>query len=221
MKQYSIRVSPSDQKKNLQRFNRCLYGVSVGVVNQHIEDILKGYRWASEKFKRCCILLGDSLYRFTLQIQKGVNLEESETLARDSGNQLLEEISLRLTSVPEVIRCSDVLKTMLFKEKQKEIYILNSTNDRFRDSIAKDALSFVERQARKGRLAILRRKALDLAIFYLIEEVAIYSCLADQGWLIDVYQGDELPTLAKIISGEIPGVEGSLTKRINISLHSR
>lgn len=221
MKRYSIKVTPKEQHEHLGSFDKCLYGVSVGAINKRTEDLLEGLRWASASFKRCCILLGDSLYRFTLQIQKGVNPEEAERLSLGCGQELLGQIISRLTRLPEIIRCSDILATPRFAEYLEEIEVLHSRNSSFSNSIANDALLFVERQANKGRLAISKESAIELAIFYLLEEVAIYGCLAEQGWLVDVYQGEELPTLAKIICGEIPGFEGPLTKRINISLRLR
>ncbi len=221
MKRISVKVVPAERKDHLNSLDKCLYGVSVGAVNMRIADVLDGYRWASANFKRCCILLGDSLYRFTIQIQKDVSAKDAERLAKASGQQLVEQILSRITRLPEIIRCSDVRATPRFIEYVHEIMALYSKNAGFRDSISSDALCFIKRQAQKGRLSISEEASIELATSYLIEEIAIYGCLAEQGWLVDVYLGDELPSLAKISCNEIPGFEGAITQRINISLRLR
>lgn len=221
MKRISARIIPEKFRNKLSGFEKCLYGVSVGAVNQNIDDIISGYLWARLKFKRCCILLGDSLYRFTIQIQRAATPEEAAQLARQCGNVIAEQMFSRLQDLPEIIRCSDILSSPHFSIHKNKIEALYIRNELLNASIVSDATNFVERQVQKSRLKISEHKAIDLATSYLIEEIAIYSYLADQGWLVDVYKGDELPTLAKIISGEISGIDGALTNRINISLRLR
>lgn len=221
MRRFAIKTTPPDKSSQLREIDQCLYGVSVGAFNKQIEDILEGYRWARANFRRCCILLGDSLYRFTLQIQRDISSEEAGRIALASGQELAEQMFSRLPRTPEIIRCSDVLANPRFSEFLHETRALHEQNSALRDSLASDAQIFVRRQAQKERLAISATDAVELAVSYLIEEVAIYGCLAEQGWIIDVYLGEELPTLAKIMSGEIPGVTGPLSQRINVSLRFR
>lgn len=221
MRRFAIKTTPHDKISQLKEFDKCLYGVSVGAVNKHIEDILEGYRWAQANFRRCCILLGDSLYRFTVQIQRGISSEEAGRVALFSGKKLAEQMVSRLPRIPEIIRCSDVLANPRFSEYLHETQTLHDRNSALRDSLEDDAQIFVRRQAQKGRLAVSVEDAVELAVSYLIEEVAIYGCLAEQGWIVDIYLGEELPTLSKIISGDIPGVTGPLSRRINVSLRAK
>ncbi len=218
MRRFAIKTTPQGKSSKLEDFDRCLYGVSVGATNKKIEDILEGYRWARANFQRCCILLGDSLYRFTIQIQRNISSEEAARIAFTSGQKLVEQVFSRLPCIPEIIRCSDILANPRFSEYLHEIQALYEINHTFRESLNNDAQTFVRRQEKKERLAISVSDAVEIATSYLIEEIAVYGCLAEQGWVVDVYLGDELPTLAKIISGEICDVTGPLSQRINVSL---
>lgn len=218
MKRVVVTTTPKSARLHMNSFDRCLYGVSVGSTNKPIEEILTGYRWAQANFKRCSILLGDSLYRFTLQIQQGCNSQEAVQLALKSGSAIAEKLISFLPRLPEIIRCGDVLANPRFEEYHNEIQKLYQNNTVFKSSIENDANTFVSRQASKDRLALTKSQSLDLAISYLIEEIAIYGCLAEQGWLVDVYLGKELPTLSKIITGDIVGTTDHLSKRVNISL---
>lgn len=56
---------------------------------------------------------------------------------------------------------------------------------------------------------------------YLREEVAVYLALAREGWLTDVYLGEELPTPARIMKLQIDDAPEELARRVNISLHTR
>jgi len=217
----SASVTPPSLKAELSGFDRCLYAVSIGGHNKPIEDVLQGYRWAIGHFGRCGILLGDSLYRFTLQIQRGSNPKLARQLARKAGQRTLDQIVSQLTRLPEVIRSSDILTHARFKEYLEEVHALYDTNRPFRESVQSDARVFVSRQSARGRLALPESEAMDIASAYLVEEVAIYGCLAEEGWLVDVYLGAELPTLQRFITGELSGTSAPLHKRVNVALRIR
>jgi tRNA-dependent cyclodipeptide synthase len=218
MRRLSASIKPASARGELQRFDRCLYAVSIGGANKPIEDVVEGYRWALGHFPRVCILLGDSLYRFTLQIQHAVEAKAAVEEAHRYSQAVLHALFERVEKVPEVIRCSDVLKHAQFSKNNQEVQDLFENEPRFRASIVADAGEFVHRQALRGRLGVPIEVATALASAYLIEEVAIYGCLAQQGWLVDVYLGSELPTLEKFIAGEFISSTVPLDRRVNVGL---
>ena len=156
-----------------------------------------------------------------MQIQRGQNPKAAKQLAQKAGQRILEQILSQLTLLPEVIRTSDMLAHARFKEHLKEVRTLYDTNWSFHESVQSDALAFVNRQALRGRLGLSEPEAVDLAAAYLVEEIAVYSCLAEEGWLVDVYLGAELPTLLRFINGELSGTSAPLHKRINVALRIR
>ncbi|WP_250510335.1 tRNA-dependent cyclodipeptide synthase [Caballeronia sp. GACF4] len=220
MKGFRYKLISNDKDIDFAKVDRCLYGVSVGT-ELKIDRIIDGYFWARENFSRCRILIGDSLFRFTIQIQSGCDAKSALKQSADQGERVLNNILTQIAHKPEVVRCSEIMKDSVFYKYKKNVENLYADNMHFKSSLEDDALNFVRRQAKKGRLAIPETEAINISIFYLVEEIAIYSLLADQGWRVDVYLGQEVPTLAKIISGEIPDISGSLLDRVNVSIRTR
>lgn len=132
-------------------------------------------------------------------------------------NDLLAGIS----TDAQVIRCSAVMDRSDFGPALEEIRSFHESSEHFRESVTSDAMMFVDRQTRQGRLAVSREHALDLAIHYLHEEIAVYLLLARDGWLVDVYIGNELPTLERITMGQIEHAPQVLTERVNVALRLR
>jgi len=217
---FRAKVTPQQHLDELRRGNS-LYGVSIGSSNKSSDLVRAGYEWTTHHFDRCAILLGDSLFRITLKIQKGLDPSSAVVAAQEAGNSVLATLIGGFETPPEVFRCSDIMRTAEFGPALHQITKLFDTQSVFRGSIRSDAFSFVERQSVRGRLAIDRETAIDLAIHYLHEEIAVYLVLAEQGWLIDVYIGHELPTLARIIDGNILNAPEALRRRINVSLRPR
>jgi hypothetical protein len=61
-------------------------------------------------------------------------------------------------------------------------------------------------------------EAIDISSQYLLEEVAVFSALAEEGWNIEVYPGPELGVLVEIAQGNFKDIPAGLKKRINIEL---
>ncbi len=221
MRRVSISVTPPERRTELTKHNKCLYGVSVGLTSISIEDHIVALSWIANNFKQHGILLGDSLYRFTLQIQKGLTPTQAEISTKEYGNKQMELLNDHLSLLPKVIRCSDILHKQTFTKDLKVVREWFRNNPDFQSSVTNDAIFFISRQTKAGRLATSEGKAIELATSYLLEEIAIYHHLASEGWLVDAYLGKELPTLAKIIQADIPGSYGQLTNRTNISLRLR
>ena len=199
----------------------CLFGVSVGTPNFSLRKLKEGFQWSEKRFDVCHILLGDSLCRFTLRIQKGLTHSEAEVESSALGYSLIHELSQALGYSPTVIKCSEVLKDRDFSDAYNFIKHQCQINSLFADSVLSDAKEFVTRQIKTQRLAVNEVEAIDLSREYLMEEIAIYHFLALQGWLVDIYCGKELPTLVRLIDGEILCKNSPLSERINISLTVR
>lgn len=217
---FRAKITPPQQLVDLQGL-KCLYGVSIGSKDQSVQLVKHGYGWALAHFPRCAILLGDSLYRITLQIQNGIEPRVAQSTATAAGDSVLSELLKGTRTNVEVIRCSFMMAQPEFGPVLEEIKTLHESNKHFRESVTSDALMFVDRQFRKGRLAVTREQALDLAIQYLHEEIAVYLLLGTEGWLVDVYLGHELPTLERITLGEIKHAPDILRQRVNVALRLR
>jgi len=201
----------------------CLFPISVGARDKDVEDVASAYLWAKDRYNIKAILLGDGLYKITLRICRNLNLSESEKIAIAEGQELLERFSDKIGDGREisVYKTSDIQKTIEFKRCCKIIDALYENDLEFRRAVDDNARHFVERQRDHGCLRIDEFEAINLSIFYLIQEIAVYLFLAEQGWFFEVYLGQEIPALVKIMTGKVPAAPAALKRRVNIGLQKK
>jgi tRNA-dependent cyclodipeptide synthase len=217
-----FRSSITPKHANLDYYKKFIYSVSIGAGNKCLSDIMDAYIWVSQKYPSNKILLGDGLYRITLRITENLSEYEAERRAKRAGDDLML-CFLRELGVTDskVIRTTKLLSQPDFEGAFDRIDSLYETNSLFRTSVVSDAEYYVNRQSERGRLKISKAKGTDLSISYLKQEIAVYLLLAERGWLADIYLGREIPTLAKIMRGEIPEAPEKLKQRINIGLKKK
>lgn len=201
---------------------KSLYGISVGARCKSISEVAGGFKWAIKFFPNCDILIGDGLYRITLQIREGVDETIALGRAIEEGQKLLDEFrSVLKEPLPIVFRSSEIINNAIFPSAINAIDNLFKCDTDFSNSVRLDAGEFVDRQARRNCLQMEYGRAVQLAIRYLKEEIAIYLLMAQRGWLQDIYLGNELPTLLRIMKGDIPAAPAPLKRRINIALRAK
>jgi tRNA-dependent cyclodipeptide synthase len=195
----------------------------VSVPQHHaIADLVDGYRWTLAHFAECAVLVGDGLYRHTLCALRGLDPMAAVQAAQEEGDELLRQFEREYgRPIGRLVRTTALLRTGAFRDAHAAIVRLYDENTSFAAAVARDAQAFSHRQALHGHLAVPESTATAFAIKCLQEEVAVYLALARDGWLLDVYLGQELPTLARIIKHRIDGAPDELVRRINISLRTR
>ena len=207
---------------NFDNYKRFTYSVSVDVGNRCLSNIVRAYIWASQRYPIKSILLGDGLYKITLLITENLNKHEAERRAKRAGDDLLLYFFKELgVANSKVIRTTELLLDPDFEDAFDRIKSLYETNSLFRASVDSDAAYYVNRQSDRGTLKVSKAEGTNLSIFYLKQEIAVYLLLAERGWLADIYLGQEIPTLAKIMRGEIPEAPEKLKERIHIGLKKK
>ena len=207
---------------DLAQYREFLYTVSVGAFNRSVVDLVEAYLWASKKYPIKAILLGDGLYKISLCITEGLDTKEAETRAMKTGNELICYFfkELYIDDI-EVIKTSELLSKFTCLFAFKRIKFLYLSDFLFRVSVEEDARLYVERQKERGTLRVSETEGFNLSIFYLLQEIAVYLLLAEQGLLADIYLGQEIPTLAKIMRGEILAAPDALKQRVNVGLQEK
>lgn len=204
--------------------SKWFYTISVTKDLSRLADVVSGYVWTrGHEDINSALLIGDSLFRITLEINEGLSESDAAEHAKEASEKYLAAFcsSARETYniVPgQIFRTSALRESACYEKCFAEIIGLYSQSAPFRVMVRADAVGFVDRQARRSRLNIAQRKAEDLSTTYLLEEISIYLMLAKQGWLCDVYLGHEVPTLKKIMAGNIPEAPAELKNRMNVSL---
>jgi tRNA-dependent cyclodipeptide synthase len=179
--------------------------------------------WATEMFDSCLIVVGDYLRRHNEQILNGLAPDAAAEAAIAAGDRFLETTAslfdLYSRQKVQVIRWRECLDYKEYAESRAMLDELFATDERFRESLRKDALSFVDRQNQRNRdLAAAEQEAVDVSCRYLLEEIAVFSALSEQGRKVELYPGPELEVLVDIAEGKFENIPRGLKERINVEL---
>lgn len=196
---------------------RCTFVVSVGSHGPDLDALCAGWDWTKDRFETCAMLVGDSLQRLTIEATEAAPPDLASAEAKRRATDLIAQLEAARPHAT-IIRTSEVIKDAAFGRWAGRFEEALARLPAFRRMIGHDARAFCERQQRQGRLASSFEKAFSLAVRYLVEEVAIYAVLAEQGWLAETYLGNELNSLAGFMRGEFPGVAPALERRTHVSL---
>src|ERR1700737_4314998 len=159
---FKVRTVPKRVPVEELKECKALYTVSVGAAGKSLTEIIDGNRWRSETFRASSILLGDGLFRITLQITDGLEERAASAAAKTAGDRTLEELIRHSRLSAGYIRSSSVMGGPEFFDTLKVVRDVRNRQPGFAASIHADAEVFVERQSRKNRLKIDRKEALAL-----------------------------------------------------------
>ena len=89
----------------------CLLGLSLNNEQFSLPKLQSMAAWIDQRFRKCRILVGDSIFRLTLQINEQLDEGASLEKARQIGNTTIEQIMYIFDSAVdcqfEIMRCSD------------------------------------------------------------------------------------------------------------------
>jgi tRNA-dependent cyclodipeptide synthase len=213
-------VAPAEQRASVDKIDRCILGVSLGGGNAlefHGAKLEATVRWIASRATRCCVLVGDSLGRISLEVREGLAPEVAEREARALGRRYAAETEaiFRHYTTDEVsfeIRYgTDYADHRSFRPYLHEVHTLYRENDAFRALVHAFGGVYQARTARSltSSDAALSEHWLRLAHDYLLEEIALFACLAEDGWPVLVYPGS-IDSIIEVAEGRHPGVPAPL-----------
>lgn len=171
-----------------ERLDGCMVGFSLGNPQFTFAKVAAMAEWIEKRFKRCVILIGDNIYRLTLQIKEGLSEEEALHTALKIGRERMSEVgsifgskrNCHFTFAP----CSEMASHPDYNELYRHLEFLYQDNANFAQSVEKFSGLFLNRQGREDEQHILLSKK------YLFEEFAIMACAYRDGFRTFVYPGD-------------------------------
>lgn len=214
------RVAPARLRESVDKLDRCILGVSLGGSNAatfHGAKLEAIVRWIASRAKHCCVLVGDSLGRISLQVREGLEPEAAEREARALGRRYVAETEALFQ------RYSTGQVTFEFKYGTEyaahpgfEPYLGNvrahyRDDETFRQLVHGFGDQYLERTLRSvGRGEASADERLHrLAREYLIEEIALLACFAADGWPALVYPGS-IDSISEIAEGRYPALPAPL-----------
>ena len=187
-------VAPENLRENLQNYPRCFLGVSLQTTNSSTAKIMSQVEWISRRFKHCAIFIADGIHRLTLQIKEKLSEEQALNKALRLGRELIEYNSLLLDRYRklcnfEFVLASEIQKSSNYAKYYRQLNNLYQEDRKFSYSVDSFARNFLFR----GQ-SIKDRKRQDhyfsMSRQYLLEEMAIFTCLAEQNLTTFIYPGD-------------------------------
>jgi len=147
----------------------------------------------SGKFDRSLVIIGDYLRRYNEHIFNGLTGPAAESAALLAGDLFLQKTSsvFRKFTEPQfqLVRWKDCLQSNEYKSSKAILDKLFTSDEAFRASVQKDALSFIKRQKKRNQpLKASSEESIEISSMYLLEEIAVFSALSEQGWNVELYR---------------------------------
>lgn len=209
-------VIPKRRTEEALSAKAAVYSVSLGLDETHVSLTIEGYKWVLGHFTNVIVCLGDNpLLETSLKIQ-GI----STAVAKERGSQIAAKAISKLNEIKAdstFALASELIRDPLFQGKLDQVRQAYQMDDVLQAAVTRDADKYVQRLKRQSRLGLPSSDALELARDYILFEIAMYSHLAERGYSVDVYVGEELWTLRQFLYGRMNCLP-ELAKRMFISL---
>lgn len=206
---------------------RCMLGVSMGNANFEGARLEASIDWISERFQHCAVVLGDSVYRLTLELLEGLDpaAARARALAEGEAFEKLYAPLLRQYGKAcqfEFIRFSQVEQDPRFAAHHQALLAMEREDAAFRQSIEDFANLYLGRGDKldANPFAVPTQRAAEIASAYLIEESALFCVLEEMGWPTLVYPGS-IASIADLCEGRFAGTPAPLTRMAFLSLELR
>jgi len=223
------KVIPNISTDELFSYKKCFIGISLENPVFEGDSFCAILHWIVEKFDQTLVVVGDYLCRYNELILNGSDEDMAAKASSGLGDsfilkteQLFERLLKNQNDPKEKIRLTrwqSHLETDEYKKSKTILDNLFLSDPGFRAAVEKDASGFVKRLIKRNKtLVVSGEKALRLSCEYLLEEIAVFSALSEQGWRVELYPGSELGVLVYIARGKCLNVPHGLTKRISVEL---
>lgn len=202
---------------------KCFLGVSLSnpfFQGKHLERVLK---WIDENFAECQIVIADHLHRFNEYTFNGKNGQEAESECKLMGEKIHDRIETLTKSfenskfkINHWVAFTDTKEFEITSDKINRQFLHNSA---FKNSVLKSCELFIDKQLGRGfHIFVTKDEAINKSKDYLLEEMAVFSMLINQGFTVQVYPGTQLKVLKELANNKLPGVESNLSQGIYVDL---
>ena len=210
-------------ENELLAHKNCYLGISLENPVFKGETLRALMLWAVSNFENCLMVIGDDLCRFNQKITNGYDDEQALQAAHAKGDDFLSQNELLFEELKDrnirITRWNEHIHSNLYHETRGTLHNIFATNNDFKALIEKDAHSFVRRMLRRNeKFSVDRDQAVSLCCDYLLEEIAVFSSLSEQGWPVEVYPGSELHALVEVSKGKFPCSPQGRKDRSNVGL---
>lgn len=197
-------------------------GVSVSnpiMATEKIEFLL---RWAGSRFPRLGVLVGDFIERHNLLIETVGDMAAAERLAEMRSIpviQAFERARAGLSDVCfEIITAKSIFDSIRFRDVHSTIVSHFKQNLDFNVTVLADVNRYISRCEKRGQFVGNREFCIQNCVNYVLEELAIFAILVEQGLSVQLYPGRHLQTLSKLSNRHIVSPVFGLNELVCVDL---
>ncbi len=218
-----VRILPKITEEELFSKKQCYIGISLDNPEFYGKSLQALVLWGIGNFERSLVVVGDHLRRFNEQIFNGLGYDEAVQVANTLGDSFIDKAGDFFKQIPTrrlmLTRWKECLQSEEYKKSKVMLDELFESDPAFKASVEKDAFAFARRQSKQNKaLAVTMEEATALSCRYLLEEVAVFGALSEQGWKVELYPGPELGVLVDVAKGKFDHIPQGLKERINVEL---
>ena len=146
-----LKKMPSNNEQHkIDRYNYCILGISLENPSFVSEKLLAITNWIATRFQKCIVLIGDSLHRITLQLDRKLSdkqaLDRAILMGKDYIRQHMDIFSYYKNMCNfEFIYCSNIQRMEEYENYYRQIKALFEQNKKFKDSVNSFSSEFVRR----------------------------------------------------------------------------
>lgn len=214
-------VSPPAMRTRFENEDACFLGVSLENAHFTRPKLEAMLEWIAKRFRRCTLLVGDSIHRITLESTRGFRPETALREALALGDRFIALNDDLVAAFRDRIlfryeTCGAVQRSPDYARYHSELRRQYATDEAFRVSVQSFA-----RQYHRRTWDLLdeetRVRRLDRSCDYFLEEFAVFACLRRRGLGVMVYPG-AFSTLEEIARGFHPNACAELHGLTIVSL---
>ena len=178
--------SLNSQRSSLYDYQKCVFITSLGgknfVDSKRLEACIK---WISKNFKACVVIVNDSIYRLTIEVRQGIKGNEAWLEAIRTAEKFVNENYLLFQEYSEKCQfhfkmASEIEKRSHFNIYYEELQSLYQKKQSFQSMVNSFAQTYLNRGEQVEVEQVEELKQKHLATTYLLEESALFTCLAEE-----------------------------------------
>ena len=191
----------------------CILAINLDSDKFTSEKIELMSNWVETKFKRCLVLIADSLYELSLQmLNPKLDKQQASLLSASKSQKIVQALSDKFQFKKqcnfETVLSSVVQKYSDYEEYRKNLELIYKKESNFKSSVEKFSEGFLH-----SKQIPWSEKSLKMTCNYVLEDLAIIACISQRGYKALVYPG-YLPLFIEIVNGEHPQLISQLQELI-------
>lgn len=223
--QYRAYVSdtlPAAAGERLAALRRGMLAIELGSRGAEGSRLEGCVQWAASRFDTCLVVVADTAHRLTLRLNRGLQPGEARVAALEAGRQFVEQqgplFARHASSCRFELRLgSKVEKHSTFRAHLASLERLLLESESFRHAVRDYTQACVGRGSRVVVDSHESESRARLVTSRLVEELALFACLAEEGWPVLVYPG-LVETLRGVLEVHLPELPAALREVVWVGL---